>query len=258
MYEYFDAGYQDNENILIERHKEERMTHIQRETLQMLASFLTPFKEASLQLEADTYATLPLILPIRFNLPHYMNRIALFLWPNFRQLRMLSTQEQEETMRNVQDLIDEFKRDEQLGPIVAATPENLCEGSVSDSDQHSRMELKITDFSEFEDAVKVSKNQNNEIEKYMHINMGRVDLNDLLNWWKNYEDEFSCLSRVARNVLGVPATSASSERNFSVAGLAIQKRRTSLSSESVDSIVSAQQHAVNSAERFSLEVHSIW
>jgi hypothetical protein len=55
MYESFDASCQGIENILIQRREEERMAHIQRETLQMLVSFLTPFKEASLQLEADTY-----------------------------------------------------------------------------------------------------------------------------------------------------------------------------------------------------------
>jgi hypothetical protein len=52
-------NYEDIENILIERWEEERMAHIQHETLQMLC-----FKEASFQLEADTYATLPLVLPI--------------------------------------------------------------------------------------------------------------------------------------------------------------------------------------------------
>jgi hypothetical protein len=71
----------------------------------------------------------------------------------------------------------------------------------------------------------------------MHIDVGHVDLNDLLYWWKNHEDEFSCLSRVATNVLYVPATNASRERNFSVGGLLVQERRTSLSSESVDSIL---------------------
>jgi hypothetical protein len=42
---------------------------------------------------------------------------------------MLSAQEQEETMRGVRHLIDEFKRDEQLGPIAAATPE-ICAREV--------------------------------------------------------------------------------------------------------------------------------
>jgi hypothetical protein len=132
----------------------------------MLVRFLTPFKEASLQLEADTYVTLPLVLPIRFNLLNHQNvlvsdshelvelknharmilsekftihklhRITSFLRPNFRQLRMLSTQEQEETMRDVRDLIDEFKPDGKLGPIAVATAAKLCEENVSENVQY--------------------------------------------------------------------------------------------------------------------------
>jgi hypothetical protein len=57
------------------------------------------------------------------------------LWPNFRQLRILSTEEQEETKSDIRNLIEEFKRDEELGP-TAVTPGNLWEESVSDSYQH--------------------------------------------------------------------------------------------------------------------------
>jgi hypothetical protein len=64
------------------------------------------------------------------------------LWPNFRQLRILSTEEQEETKSDVRNLIEEFKRDEELGP-TAVTPGNLCEESVSDSYQHTSKKPKI-------------------------------------------------------------------------------------------------------------------
>jgi hypothetical protein len=239
MYESFYANYEDIENILIERREEDRMAHVQHETLQMLLSFLTPFKEASLQLEADTHATLPLVLPIRFNLldhlnmlvsdthelaelkkhariiinekftTHKLHRVAMFLWSNFRQLRMLSTEEQEETKGDVRNLIDEFKRDEELGS-TAVISGNLCEECVSDNYQHISKKPKILDFRVFEDAVEVSESQEDEIEKYMHIEAGHVKLNDLLDWWKNQEKEFKHLSRIARHVLSVPATSASS------------------------------------------------
>jgi hypothetical protein len=56
-------------------------------------------------------------------------------------------------MRN---LIDEFKRDEELGP-TAITSRNLCEESVSDNYQHTFKKPKILDFSVFEDTVEVSQ-----------------------------------------------------------------------------------------------------
>jgi hypothetical protein len=42
----------------------------------MLVSFFTLYKETSLHLEANAYATLPLDLPIRFNLQNYLNKVV--------------------------------------------------------------------------------------------------------------------------------------------------------------------------------------
>jgi hypothetical protein len=72
---------------------------------------------------------------------------------------------------------------------------------VNDNDQNNRKKLKIMDFSVFKDTAEVFKNQNNETEKNMHINVSHIDLNDLLDWWKNHEEKFKYLSRVATNVL---------------------------------------------------------
>jgi hypothetical protein len=81
------------------------------------------------------------------------------------------------------------------------------------------------DFSVFEDAVEVSESQEDEIEKHMHIDAGHVKINDLLDWWKTQEKEFKHLSRIAKHVL----------LYLPPAELVVQERRTSLSSESVDS-----------------------
>jgi hypothetical protein len=115
----------------------------------------------------------------------------------------------------VRYVIDKLERDELLGPIAVTAPANPCEGSVSDSDQDFRKELKIMDFILFGNTDDVSKNQNVEIEKYVYINVGLIGLNDLLDWWRNREEEFRCLSRLAENILCEPATSAS--RGSSVA-----------------------------------------
>jgi hypothetical protein len=40
----------------------------------------------------------------------------------------------------------------------------------------------------------------------MHIDVVHVKIDDLLDWWKNEEQEFKHLSRIARHVLCVPAT----------------------------------------------------
>jgi hypothetical protein len=52
------------------------------------------------------------------------------------------------------------------------------------NDLRSRKKLKIVDFNVFENAVKASINQIDE--KYMVINVGQADLNDVVDWWKNH------------------------------------------------------------------------
>jgi hypothetical protein len=43
---------------------------------------------------------------------------------------------------------------------------------MSDKNQHCRKKPKVMDFNVFKDAPEVLKNQNDETEKYMHINGG--------------------------------------------------------------------------------------
>jgi hypothetical protein len=66
----------------------------------------------------------------------------------FRQLKCFQPKKRRKIL-DVRDLIDEFKRDEQSGPIAVPTLANLWEGNVSDNDQHSRKKPKIMHFSMF-------------------------------------------------------------------------------------------------------------
>jgi hypothetical protein len=58
-----------------------------------------------------------------------------------------------------------------------------------------------------------------------------------LRWWRDHETSFPFLSKLARRVLCVPATSAPSERLFSVAGQTITKKRNRLTHEHVSLLV---------------------
>ena len=56
-----------------------------------------------------------------------------------------------------------------------------------------------------------------EIQKYFELEPASGSTN-ILDWWAGKEEEFPCLSKMARQYLGCPATSASAERLFSIAG----------------------------------------
>ena len=58
-----------------------------------------------------------------------------------------------------------------------------------------------------------------------------------LLWWKSQQVHLPILSRLARGILCIPATSAPSERVFSMAGLTISKLRASLSSDHASSMI---------------------
>jgi hypothetical protein len=73
----------------------------------------------------------------------------------------------------------------------------------------------------------------NELKRYVAIDILRVKVvggvyNDPLLWWKQHQAMFPILARLARFYLAVQATSAPSERIFSVASRLIANRRTRL------------------------------
>jgi hypothetical protein len=60
---------------------------------------------------------------------------------------------------------------------------------------------------------------------------------DPLIWWRENEARFDGLKRLARKYLAIPATSAPSERVFSLAGNICSRRRASLSPDHLDALV---------------------
>ena len=54
---------------------------------------------------------------------------------------------------------------------------------------------------------------------------------------KDKSGSWPSLSQVARALIGIPATSTSSERAFSLAGRTLEERRTQLSPHSVDGLL---------------------
>lgn len=60
---------------------------------------------------------------------------------------------------------------------------------------------------------------------------------DPLQWWKKHEENFLRLSKLARKYLSIPATSAPSERLFSVGGGVVTCHWASLKPDTVDRLV---------------------
>ena len=63
-----------------------------------------------------------------------------------------------------------------------------------------------------------SVNGETELNAYMRVQQVANDTDPLM-WWKQHQQEFPRLSRMTRQYLSVPASSASPERLFSSVGL---------------------------------------
>lgn len=113
-------------------------------------------------------------------------------------------------------ILDDFKDDPE------ATDDDAC----SDDDEVRSVEY----------ALPVTKSD--ELSKYlsMKIDMKQYS-SDVLTFWRNNVDEFPYLSRLARQIHSIPATSAGVERQFSMAGLILSERRNSLDHEQLDNIL---------------------
>ena len=107
---------------------------------------------------------------------------------------------------------------------------------LPDSDDSARAtkRSRLTAIEEFHDDDS-QQDDMSEIERY---NTSAVNLSgcvDLMSWWNENTNLYPGLSVVARNVLC--ATSAASERNFSLAGHVVSARRSRLNSSSVNNIL---------------------
>ena len=60
---------------------------------------------------------------------------------------------------------------------------------------------------------------------------------DRLQWWKNHEESFPLLSKLARQILCIPAASSKSERVFSVGGNTVSNKRGRLGAITVQNLV---------------------
>ena len=93
------------------------------------------------------------------------------------------------------------------------------------------------DFYEWENQAVDFGPQEDEVTMYISQRHVMDDDRDLLGWWKLNSVVYPKLSKVARSVLCIPASSSSSERVFSAAGRTIEQRRTALKPATVDAIL---------------------
>ena len=80
-----------------------------------------------------------------------------------------------------------------------------------------------------------------ELEMYLSESIIEEDVSfDVLRWWKINSQRFPILSRMARDVLAVPISTAASESAFSTGGQVLDVFRSSLTPKLVEALICTQ------------------
>lgn len=231
-----------------------------------LVQFLGPFKEATDILEASATPTLHRVMPCYRNLMEHLapnsadiafiaklkelakkfmekkfevtrlHWLAVFLNPKMRSLKVLRNDaEREETMSILRRFLNTIEA------TVFLVPENDHRSYANDGSISKRRKVGHSmDDQAWEDEIDEQPQIPQafaEVDTYKNMPVEMDEKFDLLLWWKKHSTQLPRLSQLARHVLSIPASSAPSERNFSTAGLTVDKLRSKINPKNVDDLL---------------------
>ncbi|XP_061746895.1 E3 SUMO-protein ligase ZBED1-like isoform X11 [Nerophis ophidion] len=255
--------YQDIRELLRSKDQEHRLDGIHQDQLEHLIDFLTLFMSAISELEGEHHPTVQMVLLWFFKLkkhcepkygdPPYMktlrsrasslldekmhptaaHKIATFLHPKFKSLKMLADEDRREVIKQVRELLlDDGEENPATEPPVTE-PQSATEQGGADGTSPKK---KRIDFTEWEEDTSLLVD---EVEDYSSTNfrLDRSAEEHLLSFWRQQGQSFPRLQHLAKRLLCIPATIAASERSFSAAGRILEARRSRLNPGTVDAIL---------------------
>jgi hypothetical protein len=80
--------------------------------------------------------------------------------------------------------------------------------------------------------------KSDELDRYLLLEFDKNKQTiEPLQFWKDYHHQFPFLSKYARSILSIPATTTNVEREFSTAGWILHERRTNLQPDKLENIL---------------------
>ncbi|CAF4983963.1 unnamed protein product [Rotaria sp. Silwood1] len=99
-----------------------------------------------------------------------------------------------------------------------------------------------TDLGETSSNMIIAKRARRELEIYLQLNLTNCkclndDMNNPLLFWKEQEHVLPNMSRLAKQIFSIPASSTALERAFSSVGIVVLQRRTNINPSTVNDII---------------------
>lgn len=140
----------------------------------------------------------------------------------------------------VADLFVEYGGD--LAPSLSYDRDNIEEGTSSKKNMDVEDdEDKLSDFDKWYKescSSTIFAHQKSELQLYLDEPVfPRKEDFDILGWWKANSPKLPVLSKIARDILAIPATTVASESAFSVGGRVIDENRASLLPDVIEALI---------------------
>jgi hypothetical protein len=165
--------------------------------------------------------------------------VATFLHPRYRYLRKCSNAQitscKDYVRRQLKEIVEREKlknllRNQQVEQIIQ---EDDCGEPPLKRKKRFGQEYESAELSDEYDNL-----EDDEIDKYLTIHIDpELLVDNPLIFWKANQKKLPLLSKLARMVHCIPATTASVEREFSGGGLVMTERRASINPENLNNIL---------------------
>lgn len=244
------AAIQDK---LLEKNLVQKYSIIKLYNLENLMKILKLFKDASDDLEGSLYPTIhlvyaniehlkssvsiedddpSLIKEFKINLQETItslidpnitmyHKLGLFLFPPANKLTQFSLDESEEIINYCKSLLTPYADNITLPVNSTATNSSrmfsLFGKHISPSETTANSSVSAID---------------SEILKYKNTNVTLYDDFNILQWWNENKNEFPLLFKLSCRILAIPASSAPSERVFSIARTILTDKRSQMTANS--------------------------
>jgi hypothetical protein len=186
---------------------------------------------------------------IDLDIRHYC---ASLLHPDYRTLRGCSNDERlacHNYIRKQMKLIgkehNSNENEEQKRKKLKSEHSNILDdfkddlNTMDDNDDYDEFDDEFDDDCDDKSVeYSLSKKQSDELSRYLSMKTDMKDYSsNVLTFWKSQVHELTNLSKLIRQIHSIPATSAGIERQFSIAGLTLTDRRTSLDPDQLDNML---------------------